>query len=55
MDRTTQVSSVTLVLGANNIQVKTLMPAPTAPSTSAPTPSGTGNTVTTAADAGCIN
>jgi len=62
LERTTEVSAVTLVLGENGVQVKSLMPKPTtgataggstkpAPSKPSPAPSG----VTTAADAGCIN
>jgi LCP family protein required for cell wall assembly len=58
MERTTEVSSVTLVLGENRVQVKSLMPKPTTssakPGSSTPNPSGTPG-VTTAADAGCIN
>lgn len=65
MVRSTAVTSVTLLLGNNGVQVKSLMPvkssapAATAPTTSAsaaPTPTSSGATkVTTAADAGCIN
>jgi LCP family protein required for cell wall assembly len=56
LERTPDVTSVTLVLGENGIQVKSLMPktpsntAKPTPSKSAPAPG-----VTTAADAGCIN
>ncbi|HTZ45490.1 MAG TPA: LCP family protein [Jatrophihabitans sp.] len=55
------VSGVTLVLGNNGVQVKTLMPAPTthAPTSAAapsPAPTSSDGTVTTnAAQAGCIN
>jgi LCP family protein required for cell wall assembly len=61
MQRTAAVTAVTLVLGNNGVQVKSLMPVttkPTTPSSSAaPTSSAGvgGTTVTTAADAGCIN
>ncbi len=59
MVRSRQVSGVTLVLGENNVQVKSLMPSKAPQSTPAPTsPSPTSSSapaVTTAADAGCIN
>ncbi|HEX8092248.1 LCP family protein [Jatrophihabitans sp.] len=66
MQRTTSVSGVSLVLGENRVQVKSLMPKPTPagtagssakPGSSAPRPSASSSTagVTTAADAGCIN
>jgi LCP family protein required for cell wall assembly len=64
MERTSEVSGVTLVLGENGVQVKSLMPKPapgggstahsgssTARSSESSSPPG----VTTAADAGCIN
>jgi LCP family protein required for cell wall assembly len=53
MERTTEVSTVTLVLGENRVQVKSLMPKPSS-SSAKPNPSST-PAVTTAADAGCIN
>jgi hypothetical protein len=57
MVRSSTVTGVTLLLGDNGVQVKSLMPTapkstapqPTTPSTSSSVP------VTTAADAGCIN
>lgn len=58
LTQASDVSSVTLVLGNNRIEVKSLMPAkPTSPSSSAaPTPAASDGTVTTnAAQAGCIN
>lgn len=66
MQRTSDVQAVTLVLGNNGVQVKSLMPAPTAASSApaaAPTtaaaggssPTSNGPQVTTAAQAGCIN
>jgi LCP family protein required for cell wall assembly len=61
MVRSSQVSGVTLLLGNNKVQVKSLMPSK-APVVTTPksTPnqsasSTTGAAVTTAADAGCIN
>ena len=48
---------MTLVLGNNKVQVKSLMPTP-APELAAPRPqpgSSSAPAVTTAADAGCIN
>jgi hypothetical protein len=58
MERSAGASSVTLVLGENKVQVKSLMPAPT-PGASAGSSGTTGSAsapaVTTAADAGCIN
>jgi LCP family protein required for cell wall assembly len=56
-ERTSDVSSVTLVLGENKIQVKSLMPTPSPGSASTSTKPGvvTSPAVTTAADAGCIN
>jgi LCP family protein required for cell wall assembly len=55
--RSGAVKNVTLLLGKNGVQVKSLTPAaspkPTAPKPSAS--STTGPVVTTAADAGCIN
>jgi hypothetical protein len=63
MERSSAVSGVTLLLGNNGVQVRSLMPAqPTSapvapPTTSASTGSGTaGNpSAVSAADAGCIN
>ncbi|MCW2522961.1 MAG: LytR family transcriptional regulator, partial [Frankiales bacterium] len=59
MLRTSAVTSVTLALGNNGVQVKSLMPTVVKPSTSstapAPTASSSGPAVTTAADAGCID
>jgi LCP family protein required for cell wall assembly len=57
MEATSEVSSVTLVLGENKVQVKSLMPtpAPGSASTSAKPGVSESPTVTTAADAGCIN
>ncbi len=57
LERSPDVSAVTLVLGENKVQVKSLMPTPD------PKPSASGSAkgvtpspaVTTAADAGCIN
>jgi LCP family protein required for cell wall assembly len=60
LSQTSDVNSVTLVLGNNGVQVKSLMPTPKPGSSSAaPTsaaPTDTSGTVTTnAAQAGCIN
>jgi LCP family protein required for cell wall assembly len=59
MLRTSAVTAVTLALGNNGVQVKSLMPTttPTTPTspTSAPSTSSSGPAVTTAADAGCID
>ncbi|MGX7680070.1 LCP family protein [Jatrophihabitans sp. DSM 45814] len=65
LERSADVTGVTLLLGNNGIQVKSLMPAtPTTPAApakttaiaAAPVSTAPGNTtVTTAADAGCIN
>ena len=46
--------AVTLVLGNNGVQVKSLMPAGTSSSPSAPA-SSDGTVSTNAAQAGCIN
>lgn len=55
LTESTKVSSVTLVLGNNGVQVKSLMPSGSSSSASA-TPTGSDGTVTTnAAQAGCIN
>jgi hypothetical protein len=55
--RSHEAKNVTLILGGNNLQVKSLMPAtPTKnPSKAPPPPASGANTQTTAADAGCIN
>jgi LCP family protein required for cell wall assembly len=57
MSQTTSVSAVTLVLGNNGVQVKSLMPAGSSNPAPAPAPatSGSAPVVTTAADGGCIN
>jgi hypothetical protein len=60
MQRTTAVTAVSLVLGENGVQVKSLMPKSSAStgSTSKPgssVPKSSAPAVTTAADAGCIN
>ena len=56
LERTPDVPAVTLVLGENGVQVKSLMPKPAPGSSSAkPTPSASTPGVITAADAGCIN
>jgi hypothetical protein len=64
MVRTHDNSGVTLLLGNNGVQVKSLMSTSQAPtgssgsqagSSSASSSSSSGTTVTTAADAGCIN
>jgi LCP family protein required for cell wall assembly len=59
LERSPEVSSVTLVLGENKVQVKSLMPPAPKPSASASgsVKPGVAATppVTTAADAGCIN
>jgi hypothetical protein len=57
LEATSGVSSVTLVLGENKVQVKSLMPtpAPGSASTSAKPGVASSPAVTTAADAGCIN
>lgn len=58
LERTPELSTVTLVLGENKVQVKSLMPTPDPkPSASGSTKPGvaTSPAVTTAADAGCIN
>jgi LCP family protein required for cell wall assembly len=57
LEATSEVDSVTLVLGENKVQVKSLMPTP-APGSASTSPKpgvATSPTVTTAADAGCIN
>jgi LCP family protein required for cell wall assembly len=55
--RSHEAKNVTLILGGNNLQVKSLMPAtPTKTPSKAPSPPASGaNAQTTAADAGCIN
>jgi LCP family protein required for cell wall assembly len=57
VSQSSKVSTVTLVLGNNGIQVKSLMPAGS--SSSSPSPSGSassdGTVTTNAAQAGCIN
>ncbi|MDQ1720467.1 MAG: hypothetical protein QOI26_201 [Pseudonocardiales bacterium] len=61
LTQATDVQAVTLVLGNNGIQVKSLMPAKsttasTAAGSASPTPTSSDGTVTTnAAQAGCIN
>ena len=55
MQRTTEVSGVSLVLGENRVQVKSLMPKPTPGGSSAKPGAVSTPGVTTAADAGCIN
>jgi LCP family protein required for cell wall assembly len=55
MSQTTSVSAVTLVLGNNGVQVKSLMPASSTTPAPAPATSGSAPVVTTAADGGCIN
>jgi len=57
LEVSSEVTSVTLVLGENKVQVKSLMPTP-APGSSSATPQpgqSSSPAVTTAADAGCIN
>jgi LCP family protein required for cell wall assembly len=54
LESTSEVTSVTLVLGENKVQVKSLMPTPSAGTSANPGVSGS-PAVTTAADAGCIN
>ena len=54
LSESTKVSAVTLVLGNNGVQVKSLMPAGTSSSPSA-TASSDGTVSTNAAQAGCIN
>ena len=54
LTESTKVSGVTLVLGNNGVQVKSLMPAGTTSSPSAPA-SSDGTVSTNAAQAGCIN
>ncbi len=57
LEATSEVDSVTLVLGENKVQVKSLMPTPAPSSASASAKPGVSNSpaVTTAADGGCIN
>jgi LCP family protein required for cell wall assembly len=57
LEATSEVSSVTLVLGENKVQVKSLMPTPAPGSASSSAKPGVSDSpaVTTAADAGCIN
>ncbi len=60
MVRSSSVTGVTLLLGTNGVQVQSLMPKATtpAPTAAAPTTSASSSaapTVTTAADAGCID
>jgi len=63
LQQSSSVQSVTLILGNNGVQVKTLMPAKSSPASkpstsSAPTPAPTasdGTVTTNAAQAGCIN
>ncbi|HEU5268986.1 MAG TPA: LCP family protein, partial [Jatrophihabitans sp.] len=56
VSESSKVSTVTLVLGNNGVQVKSLMPAGSSSAPSSSAPSGSDGTVTTnAAQAGCIN
>jgi LCP family protein required for cell wall assembly len=57
LERNSEVSGVSLVLGENRVQVKSLMPKPRPGSGTGSTakPSASSPGVTTAADAGCIN
>jgi LytR cell envelope-related transcriptional attenuator len=56
LSESSKVSTVTLVLGNNGVQVKSLMPAGSSSATSSTQPASSDGTVTTnAAQAGCIN
>ncbi len=57
MEASSEVKSVTLVLGENKVQVKSLMPTPAPGSSASSAQPGNSSSpaVTTAADAGCIN
>jgi len=59
LERTNEVGTVTLVLGNNGVQVKSLTratpPSQAQSSTATPAPASSTPPITTAADAGCIN
>ncbi len=57
MVRTSQATAVTLLLGNNGVQVKSLMPAASASATppAAMASPSSATKITTAADAGCID